>query len=202
MSMHALPPRKSGPALEDRATADLRYIRSAMVRSGRFTALSGPGIAAMGVVGGAAAALSAGTEDANAWIRTWLVAAAIAAAAGIAGLVVKARQEAQSAFSPPTRRFLLGFLPPVVAGAVLTIVLFRTGQADLLPGLWLILYGAGVVTGGQASIALLPLTGTAFMAIGAAALWLPPVGQEICMGAGFGGLHLLTGILIWRRHGG
>jgi len=202
MSMHSLPPRRDGPALEDRATADLRFIRSAMARSGRFTALSGPGITAMGVIGAAAAVVAAGTTEPGAWIRVWLVAAAVAGAAGIAGLVVKARQEEQSAFAPPTRRFLLGFLPPVLAGSVLTVVLFHGGGSDLLPGMWLLLYGAGVVTGGQASISLVPMTGGVFMLLGAVAFLLSPPAGTICLGVGFGGLHLLSGLLIWRRHGG
>lgn len=201
MSLHALPPRR-GPALEDRASADLRFIRSTMARSGRFTALSGPGIVGMGIAGVAAAIVAAGTSTAGAWIDTWLVAAAVASAVGIVGLVRKARQEEQSAFAPPARRFFLGFLPPVVAGAVLTLVLFPAGHADLLPGVWLLLYGAGVVTGGQASVPLVPLTGAGFMLLGVAAFLLPPVGGDVCLGIGFGAVHVGTGILIWRRHGG
>ena len=156
----------------------------------------------MGIIGAAAAVVAAGVTEPGAWIRVWLVAAAVAGAAGIAGLVVKARQEEQSALAPPTRRFFLGFLPPVLAGGVLTVVLFRGGGADLLPGIWLLLYGAGVVTGGQASISLVPLTGGGFMILGVAAFLLSPLAGTICLGAGFGGLHILSGLLIWRRHGG
>ena len=188
--------------MEDRATADLRFIRSTMARSGRFTALSGPGITAMGAVGAASSIVAAGVSAPGTWIRVWLVAAAVAGGLGIAGLVRKARQEKMSALAPPARRFFLGFLPPVAAGAILTVFLFRGGDAHLLPGVWLLLYGAGVVTGGQASIALVPLTGAGFMLLGIVALVVPPLGGTVCLGVGFGGLHLLTGILIWRRHGG
>ena len=173
-----------------------------MARSERFTALSGPGIIGMGIVGGIAAVLAARASTAGVWIDTWLVAAVLASAVGIAGLVRKARQEAQSAFAPPTRRFLLGFLPPVVAGAILTIVLFTGGHAGLLPGIWLLLYGAGVVTGGQASVPLVPATGGGFMVLGVAAFFLPAAAGDVCLGIGFGVLHVAAGLLIWRRHGG
>jgi hypothetical protein len=40
------------------------------------------------------------------------------------------------------------FAPPLLAGGLLTFVLFRVGAVAALPGLWLLLYGTAVVTGG------------------------------------------------------
>jgi len=201
MALHALPPRRT-PGLDDRATADLEYIRRTMARSGKFTALSGPGIVAMGILGFAAAAAAPGAAGTAEWLCVWLAAAVLSCAAGMAGILRKAAQEDKSALSGPGRRFLMGFLPAFLAGAALTFVLYRAGRADLLPGTWLLLYGAAVTAGGQASVAVVPATGAAFMLLGAVAFLLPAAWGEIGLAAGFGGLHLLAGVLIWRRYGG
>jgi hypothetical protein len=44
--------------------------------------------------------------------------------------------------------------------------------------------------------------GALFMALGAAALASPASWGNAYLAAGFGGLQILFGALIWRRHGG
>ncbi|HEY0783493.1 MAG TPA: hypothetical protein VGE98_13625, partial [Thermoanaerobaculia bacterium] len=100
------------------------------------------------------------------------------------------------------RRFALGLFPPLFAGAVLTLVLFAQGSVWLLPGLWLLLYGTGIVTGGAFSVRTVPVMGLGFVALGAIALAAPPAWGDALLAAGFGGLHLLFGGIIARRHGG
>jgi hypothetical protein len=74
--------------------------------------------------------------------------------------------------------------------------------AELLPGIWLLLYGCGVVAGGAVSIRVVPLMGSCFMILGVAACLAPPAWGDLFMAFGFGGLHLGFGLLIARRHGG
>jgi hypothetical protein len=76
------------------------------------------------------------------------------------------------------------------------------GLVALLPGVWMLLYGIGVVAAGTFSVRIVPVMGMAFMAVGAVALFAPAVWATPAMAAGFGGLHLFFGILIARRHGG
>ena len=91
---------------------------------------------------------------------------------------------------------------PWINASVLTAALVRAGADDTLPGLWLLLYGTGVTTGGAFSVRIVPLLGLCFMALGVIALVLPDPWPEILMGAGFGGLHIIFGTIIARRYGG
>ncbi len=89
-----------------------------------------------------------------------------------------------------------------MAGALLTVALYRSGLVTLMPAMWLLLFGAGVTTAGAFSAPIVPLMGLAFMGAGAIALALPPAWGTVVMAAGFGGLNIVFGVLIARRHGG
>lgn len=156
----------------------------------------------MGALGFAAAVVAPRVAGSLEWFSVWLAAAGLSGATGLSGMLRKAARKEESVLSGPGRRFLMGFLPAFAAGAVLTFVLYGSGRADLLPGTWLVLYGAGMVSGGQASIPLVPLTGAGFMLLGVAAFLLPASWAPGCLAGGFGGLHILSGTLIWRRYGG
>jgi hypothetical protein len=90
----------------------------------------------------------------------------------------------------------------MLTGAVLTQVLFRVGLPGLLPGVWLLLYGTAVVSGGAASVRVVPAMGACFMAAGALALYLPAASGDVLLAAGFGGLHIVFGALIAVKYGG
>lgn len=192
------------PALHERAMDNLRFIRETMEGAACFTAVSGAGEMAVGLTAFAAAWLAGRQAGDIAWLLTWLGEAVLALALTGGAIVWKARRAdvGLGLSSKPGRRFLLGVFAPLAAGALLTVVLFRAGQRDLLPGSWLLLYGTGVVTGGAFSVRTVPVMGLAFMALGGAALFCPPAWGNLLLAAGFGGLHLLFGALIARRHGG
>ncbi|HSM60085.1 MAG TPA: hypothetical protein VK849_04780 [Longimicrobiales bacterium] len=204
----SLPLEKSGHrggtplALHDRAIADLRFIRETMERSGSFTALSGRGVVAMGVIAFAAALVSGSFPAPGAWITIWLTAAAIGLTIAMATTGTKARSVGTSLLVGAGRKFVWNVIPPLAVGALLTLALVRAGLHEALPGTWLLLYGTGVVTGGAFSVRAVPLMGSAFMALGAVALFAPASWGTYFMALGFGGLHVLFGIVIWRSHGG
>ena len=85
---------------------------------------------------------------------------------------------------------------------MLTAVLYSKGQAELLPGLWLMLYGTGVVTGGAFSVRVIPAMGACFAGLGAVCLFSPSSWGNWFLLAGFGVMHMVFGILIARRYGG
>jgi hypothetical protein len=97
---------------------------------------------------------------------------------------------------------LLSFVPPLLAGAVLTTVLYRVDMLMVLPGLWLLLYGAAVVTGGAFSVRIVPVMGICFMLLGAVSLFAPALWGNVFLMLGFGAIHIVFGALIARRHGG
>lgn len=206
-SVHPIRPDDRPPlALHDRAMDNLRYIRETMERAGSFTALSGGGFVAVGVLAVLTAVLSAVSAPLPArgdlWVLTWLGAALLSAAVAFATTHRKARRVGIPMLRGPGRRLALGFTPPMAAGAVLTLVLWRADLVMLLPGMWLLLYGAGVMTGGIFSVRIVPVMGACFMVLGGAALVAPPAWVGPLMAAGFGGLHIVFGVLIARRHGG
>jgi hypothetical protein len=181
---------------------NLSFIRRTMERATSFTSVPGWGGVAMGLTAVAAAVVAHGHRGTPAWLATWLVAGAVALVIGIGTMSAKARRAGTSVFSYSGRRFVLSYVPPLLVGLLLTVVLARYGLEAVLPGTWLLLYGTGVVTGGAYSVRAVPLMGLCFMAVGAFALFAPPAWGNALMGLGFGGLHIGFGLVIAWRHGG
>jgi len=194
-------PRTEPAELHEHAMDNLRYIRRTLERAGSFTAVPGYGGVVMGLVALAAARFAARRAAVADWLLIWMAAAAIALAIGIVGAALKSRRFQMPLFSGPGRKFIAGFAPAILAGAVLTLVLYRAGVSGFLPGVWLLLYGAAVLSGGWASVRVVPLMGACFMLVGAMALLLPGYNDEL-LSVGFGGLHLVFGIVIAVKYGG
>lgn len=192
----------AAPALHARAMDNLSFIRSTMERATAFTAVPGWGGVAMGLTALAASALAASVVSRGEWLAIWLAASVLALTIGGWSMAVKARKAGTSVFSYSGRRFLLSYVPPLVVGGLLTLVLVRAGLYSALPGTWLLLYGTGVVTGGAFSVRVVPIMGLCFMALGALALLAPPTWGNWLMPAGFGGLHIIFGLIIARKYGG
>lgn len=192
--------------IQARALTEIQYIRATMARAGQFTAVPGWGGLLMGLSAVAAAVLSGPPDQSIRWIAIWVADAVVAVSIALATMTRKARDSGtplwRSAPGAPARRFALAFVPPLVAGMVLTLVFTATGLAARLPGCWLLLYGTAVATGGALSIRIVPIMGVCFMALGAAAFVAPPAVGHWFLAAGFGGLHVLFGLIIARKYGG
>jgi hypothetical protein len=215
--------------LSDRAIQDLSFIRRAMEGASSFTDVPGWGLVGIGVTAIGATFLADAQPTAGRWLLVWLLEAVIAGSVGAAliwhkasrrvGRVARAgavdRAEASDTaprpvFGAAARKFLLGFWPGIVAGALLTFALvdFTTvwtaagAVPRVLPGLWLTLYGVAVLTAGAHSVRPVPIMGLGFMVLGAAALFIPMVPASVWLALGFGALHAATGVVIARRHGG
>jgi hypothetical protein len=202
MSMPA-PERQQQPiALHDRAIDDLRYIRQTMERAGSFTAVPGVGGMVMGVLGLVGAAVAASQPTPERWLAVWLATAVLATGVAALAMTLKARRAGVPLLDAPGRKFALSFLPPIIAGAVLTGALYGGGGMTEIPGTWLLLYGVAVVTAGTFSVRVVPVMGLCFMTLGVAALFSPAAWSDVYLAAGFGGLQIGFGAWIARRHGG
>ena len=190
------------PEMQARAMDNLRFIRETMEAAATFTAVSGWGTVVIGLTAIGAAMLAGSTQSTTRWIFIWLCEAVLSVAISVYTMALKARAAKLPLWSEPARKILFSFAPPMAGGALLTLVLFEHGLVTLLPGVWMLLYGIGVVAAGTFSVRIVPVMGMAFMMVGTLALFAPANMETEYMAAGFGGLHLLFGTLIARRHGG
>ena len=188
--------------ISDRAIDNLRYIREAMERSTSFTAVPGYGGMLMGVTALAAAYIAAQQIYLRNWLIVWLTEAFLAAAIGLLTMWQKSKIAEQSLVSTPARKFAFGFTPPLLCGVAITLGLWRYERYEIMVPVWLLSYGAAVVTGGAFSIKAVPVMGWIFMALGAAAFALPAAFGNYFMAASFGLMHIVFGAIIARRYGG
>lgn len=195
------PPREEPPALHERAMDNLRYIRETMERATSFTGISGWGQVAIGITALLAAFIAHG-QPFKTWVAVWSAEACISLLIAGWSMDRKARASGMPLRTGPGRKVAFSLSPPLFAGALLTIVFYRAGLTDYIPGVWLLLYGTGVITGGMFSVPVVPLMGVCFVALGTAALFVPAALTTWLMAAGFGLVHIIFGVIIARRYGG
>src|SRR5579863_3870904 len=138
------------PDLPPDPAADLRFIRDTMERSASFTAVPGWGQVILGATALAAAWFAQQKLAAHqpaAWLKVWLAEAFLAVIIAVLSMHWKANRRGLPLFTGPGRKVALGLFPPLIAGALLTFSLQRAGLESALPPVWLLLYGAGIITG-------------------------------------------------------
>jgi len=191
--------------IESRALGTLAFIRTSIETSGSMAVPGMAGIT-MGAIGVIATIVASAPGTAPYWLQIWLVAAVIALALGGAMMAREAAQSGHARYLGPVRKFLLCLCPALVAGAVLTLVLWNAGTTNFIPGVWLLLYGCAVLSASTVTIArtmkLICIMGALFMLLGLCAFISPPGMHTLILGLGFGALHSTFGILIGRvSHG-
>jgi len=189
-------------SINERAIENLKYIRDTMERAGSFTAVPGWGGILMGVSALMTAGISGRLPSRQWWFASWLAEAGLALAIGGWAMTQKAKAAKSPLLYGPGRKFALNLCPAMIAGAILTVAFYRMQLFALMPGTWLLLYGASVVTSGTFSVRVVPIMGLSFMVLGTVALIAPFSWANWFMAAGFGALHIVFGIVIARRYGG
>lgn len=189
-------------SIETHAIDNLRFIRETMERSNAFTAVPGRAGVLMGLTAIVAAWAAARQSSRELWLATWMAEGMIAVAIGAWGVLDKAQRTGASLTSTPARKFALGFAPPIVVGAVLTAALWRMGLERLLPGIWIMLYGAAIMTGGSFSVRPVPAMGSVLVLLGAVTMFVPAAWADAMLGLAFGVVQIVFGIWLARRFGG
>jgi hypothetical protein len=186
----------------DRAIDNVRFIREMMERSSSFTAVPGYGGILMGATAVGAAYIASQQIHLRDWLIVWLTEACLAAAIGILAMWQKSRIAGESLMSAPARKFAFGFAAPLVSGIAVTLGLWRYEHYEVMAPVWMLSYGAAVVTGGAFSVRAVPVMGWTFIAFGSASFILPAAYGNYMMLASFGILHIIFGAVIARRYGG
>jgi len=192
---------ESAPQSRD-ALDQLHFIRHTMESATSFTAVPGWGTVALGLTAIAAALVARSLDSRVIWVLLWLGEAVLAGLISLVAMVKKTGSLAKLATSIPARKCALSLVPPLAAGGVLTLIMMDHHLYGILPGMWLMLYGVAVITGGAFSVRVVPVMGICFAVFGTIALALPASWANGIMAAGFGGLHVLFGMIIARKHGG
>jgi hypothetical protein len=189
----------------EHAEHSLETIRTLMERSQRYEHISGYS----GLVAGAVTLLGCTVlhldllpfaYPANV-VVVWSAVFAIVFTSHLLLTFGRARQRGEPVWSRQARTILLAVLPAFGAALAVTMLMWRLGRPDLLPALWLTLYGCGVLaTSFFAPRSIAWLGGTCF-ALGTMGLLAPHTHPILTMAIGFGVTHAGFGgaVLIAER---
>jgi hypothetical protein len=194
------------PLAQDQALRALAEIRAVIDRSTRystFSALSGFIAAGAALIGsglcGAFPFVGTRPEEGLRFVAVWSAVLVIAGLAQFILTAIKARQRGEALWTPIARTAFASLLGPGIAGVAGSVVLIQTGRFDMLPGLWLLLYGCGLWAVSFFAPLFLRVLGMAFMILGLCA-WLSVDQSALWLGLGFGGLHLVFGGVVLARY--
>ncbi len=184
--------------IDSHAVATLRYIRASMDAAASVAVPGSAGLA-MGSIGVLATVISSTPGLREYWLGVWLMAAAIGGGVGFALMTRPASLRGLSLYGTPLRKFALGLFPALLGGAVMTAVHWFNGNTHAIPGTWLLFYGCALISASVSATRMIALMGASFVLVGLVALLGPDRLQMLLLGAGFGGLHMLFGVLIGRK---
>jgi len=186
--------------IDSQAVATLRYIRESMDAAASVAVPGSAGIA-MGAVGLLAMLTCTVPGLREHWLGIWLASAALGGGLGFVLVTRPASRRGLLLYGTPLRKFALCLFPALFGGAVMTVVHVSYGNLHAIPGTWLLMYGCALISASVAATRTIAVMGLVFVALGLVSLFLPDGPQIYMLGAGFGGLHVLFGLLIGRaRH--
>ncbi|WP_224484751.1 hypothetical protein [Robertkochia aurantiaca] len=201
--------------MEENYLDDLKTIRQLMNRSSRFLSLSGISGVAAGIVGIAAAwffeQYFLTTENwlvyqavsINAEQRLLLVVTALAALFTAIGLVLfftwkETKKNGEKVWDLQSKRLLINLGIPLVSGGIFCLMVLDKGYIGWLPALTLIFYGCALVNGSKYTVDEIRTLGLIEILTGLLAFYFISFSVYL-WGIGFGLMHLIYGIIIYKK---
>lgn len=202
----------------DSGLRDIAEIRSIMERSTKFLSLSGfagigAGVVALagawtaremftadGIVldySATAASLEPGTRVSLVLLGVAVLVLALVIAWFFSRRII--RQHAEPVNGTVMRQLVLSFALPVLVGAFMTLLLFTRGPLWPVVPSMLLFYGLGLFSAGSFTFGEVRTLGILEILLGLAATLLPEFGLYF-WAAGFGVLHIVYGILFFRKY--
>jgi hypothetical protein len=193
------------------ALAEIRTIRTQVARGTQFRGYGPRSIAASGLLAFAVAAVqahwfAASEHDFSEFLALWVATAALSVILSAWETVTRARRLHDGFAREMTHAAVEQFLPAIVAGILLTVVLVKaTPQTTwMLPGLWELIFSLGIF----ASCRFLPrpmfAVGLWYLAAGLAAIAIASLHQSLSpwsMGIPFGIGQLLVACVLQCNYG-
>ena len=181
----------------------LEFIRAQLERRERFDGVAPATAAVVGLcgLGGALGAVLRGASfatgsDFHDPLLHWLAVLAVTAFLYVAA---SARGDREWRFThlKPVARFAYSCqLAAMSVAALLTFALGQTDARGLIPALWLLCYGLGLWPASMVAGPAFRVASVGLVALGSAALVFPS-SEHLWLGAGFGGMHVVMGIVLW-----
>jgi hypothetical protein len=191
-------------------SSDIKTIKRIMEESSRFLSLSGlSGIIAglLAVSGWVVAQFVILKENQDiSVIKLHLIVAALcvlilALAGGFYFSIRKAGSKGQKIWTPVSRRLLLNLLIPLVSGAFFILILYIDNQFQLIVPTMLIFYGLALINAGKFTYSEVFYLGLLELLTGFLAAIFQ--GSPLLFWVlGFGCLHIIYGIVMYRKYQG
>ncbi|MGB6268764.1 MAG: hypothetical protein WBF67_07100 [Olleya sp.] len=191
---------------------DISEIKNLMNKSSRFISLSGLSGILAGIYALIGAALtyylvtsySYGTLLLDGWVfRTVLLilfmVAFLSAVTGIFLTTKKAKKNGEKIWDNSSKRLLINFLVPLIAGGLYTLIILSQGRYGQTGGLMLIFYGLALVNASKYSIGDIKYLGYTEIVLGLIAALFPGYGFWLWV-LGFGVMHIIYGTFMHLKY--
>ncbi|WP_018629832.1 hypothetical protein [Niabella aurantiaca] len=196
---------------------DLQHIRQMMERSSRFISLNGLSGVAAGVIALLGAAIAYGLFQQHGidyfsgeryiynyeleWKLFWLAIAILVCAvgAGIFFTIQKSKKNGLKIWNSTTRLLLGHLLVPLIAGGLFCLALFYHGLFGLVAPATLLFYGLALINAAKYTFSDIQYLGYCEVFLGVIASFIPGYGL-VFWALGFGMLHILYGLLMYKKY--
>ena len=189
---------------------DLKFIRTTMESSSRYTNVPASGYLITGLLGllgtwgtyvylgGEKVADMTRITTKDMKILMWLWLLVFGAAVGSVAFCSwrKARKHALTAWNSLAARMLLSQIPLVVVIGILTLAMATEGYYSLIPGTWMGIYGTVLYSFSYFTSVEHKIEGVAFIGLGVIVLFIHGAVGLALLGLGFGGIDIVAGV--WR----